>query len=568
MQPEDDVTQPTTLEDIFAAGQAAYDARDYIAAAEHFEVLRQRADPDARILAALADIYGRLHDWARAIEAGEQAHSRGDESEPLPLVIAASALLYGLLMSRGEEAAHARYHNLHPLLWRMLAAPVDDKRTDVFLYELATCAAIGNDARLAHGVLARRRPAGHGLDLPAAILPRMTVEAWSRESRTPRVEAAPPTHVTITDPELTWDYCADGTYLTVIPGGEGIAGIDLAVAPGGVVLEDSGHLGLEIGNPDYFPRISLQKLGKVIHLWPETARMVDADVLFLAGTDEMSIGYWIIDMIPRLRFLERPEFRAFRVAIPDRLGPKHRELLALCGVTAERLIECPYAARMRFRNLLVVQQPAHARAKPDVVGYLTERLRVSRRPAGRRTRIFVDRSMPTRRIVNRAEFLAVLDRFGFDALDLAKTSIAEYRQRLSEADIAICTFGSDWLAMMFLNPGADFIEMNSSARESGAGTSSALSGINFHLLRCEPANTNHLYRFMGSDFTVEIAALERLLQSISDRKQASPDAILPVTVASGPVEGRPLNLLKRTSRSGNSGSREDAARVSDGDEPA
>lgn len=559
------MNQPTALGDIFKAGQAAYEARRYAEAVRNFEILRQHAAPDARILAALADTYCRLHDWTRAVEIGEQAQSLADERAPLPLAITAAALLHGLLMSQGEAAARARYRDLQPRLRRVLEAPVDDKRTGVFLHELATCAAIGNDAHFAHAVLTRHRPDGLGLELPAAILPLMTVEAWSRAANTPRVEAVPPVHTSITGPELTWDYCADGTYLTVIPRGEGIAGVDRAIAPGGIVLEDSGYLALEFGNPAYFPRLALRRLDKVIYLWPETAQEIDADALFLAGTDDMGIGHWIIDMIPRLRFLERAEFRGFKVAIPDTLGPKHRAFLALCGVTDERLIECRYAARMRFRNLLVVQHPAHARATPGVVGYLTQKLRLAPRPAGRRTRIFLDRSMPTRRIVNRAEVLAVLERFGFESLDLAQTSIAEQRERLGAADIVLYTFGSDWLAMLFLHPGADFIEMNASERESGAGTSSALSGINFHLLKCAPADTNQFYRRKGSDFTVGIAALERLLQSICDRKRTSPDAILPVTVTSGPVEGRPLNLLTRTSRGGYSGSQENSASVSGGD---
>lgn len=516
------MSAPASLQETLEAALAAHAAGQYAAAIPLLEAVKHRCRPPGRIFVALSEAYGHLGRWDLAVENAEQGLRLTDANQALDQAVASAKLLIAVHGARGD--AHARYGEVRDALYRARDARLPPKQADILLRELAASAVLGKDHALADDMLKRFAPGALSATLPTAVLATATVADWARRTGASRCEVTAPRYAEIQTGGLSWEYAVGGTYLTVIPRGEGVAGVDRAVAPGGIVLADSGHLPLGMGNPGYFPCMWFEPFARVIQSWPATAHDVDADVLFLAGTDDMAIGHWIIDIIPRLRFLAWPEFRDYRVAIPDTLGAKHRELLALAGVTG-RLITVGFGQRCRFRNLLVVEHPSCNFPTPEPTAFLAHLLRAPGDAPARGSRVFIDRSMPTRRIANRNDVLALLRRYGFEIIDLARLSIAEQRRHLSRAEVAICTYGSDSLAQLMVPPGGDFIELNFTERDSGAGGRCAMTGNVYHEFMCTPADTSALYGYKGSDFTVDTGRLEGLLAGILARKNAEPPPV-------------------------------------------
>lgn len=534
------MTSTPNPQDILQAALVAHGAGRYGEAAPLFEAIKHRARPAGPILAALAECYAQLGDWSQALANAEQAWLTLD-GKPLHLVRTVATLLRAVQEVHGDDALRDRYPDVRAALHHAVAQDVHPRQLLKFLYDLAFCAVAGADLDLADRALKRYGPVAVSARLPTAIVPTATVAGWAHAKGVPRREVIAPRYVTIDVPTASYEYCVGGTYLTAIPGGGGIAGVDRAIAPGGVILRDSGHLDLGIGNPQYFPCLPVRPYEKAIQAWPQTAQTIDADVLFLAGTDDMAVGHWINDMIPRLRFLEMEDFRGFQVAIPHNLGRMQRELLALAGVPQERLIPCEYGQRFCFRTLLVVEHPPGTVPTPESAGYLTGILRTPLAPGAARSRVFIERTMPTRRMTNLADVRALLERHGFETIDLAKASIAEQRALLGRAEIALATFGADTLAQLLLPPGADFIELNFNTRDGGTGGAAALTGNPYFELMCPPADTGLFYGYKSGDFTVDLGRLESLLREIIARKEAGRPAPS-AQVTFGPVGGRDPRL--------------------------
>lgn len=531
-----------SLQDTLEAALAAHAAGRYAAAVPLLEAVKHRARPPGRIFVALSEAYGHLGQWDLAVENAEQGVRLTETGQALDQAVAIAKLLIAVHGARGD--ARARYGEVRDALYRARDARLPPKQAGVLLRELAAAAVLGEDHDLAGEMLKRFAPGALGAALPAAVLATATVAEWARRTGIARREVVAPRYAVIETGGLSWEYCVGGTYLTVIPQGEGVAGVDRAVAPGGIVLTDSGHLPPSVCSPGYFPCMWFEPFARVIQSWPATAQDVDADVLFLAGTEDMAIGHWIIDVIPRLRFLAQPEFRDFRVAVPGNLGPKHRELLALAGVT-DRLIPVGFGQRCRFRNLLVVEHPSCNFPTPEPTAFLAHLLRAPGGAPARGSRVFIDRAMPTRRIANREDVLALLSRYGFETIDLARLSIAEQRRRLNHAEVAICTYGSDSLAQLMVPPGGDFIELNFTERDSGAGGRCAMAGNVYHEFMCAPAGTSALYGYKGSDFTVDTGQLDALLTAILARQGRAPPAAR-VTFASAGDRDPALWVKKRS----------------------
>ena len=518
------------FDEVLGAALASYRQKRFAEALQHFEVLNELQPEQAGILSALADVNLRVGNFERAQSAAQRAGILFGEQQPLPYCTALGIELRAMGGSHGAAEAKARYGQIRGSLQRVYGGPIVESQRVPVLAAIAGCNVVGEDHDFATQILRELSPGAKGIDLPAKVMPYMTVEAWCAQRGAPRQQFAPPRHIRVDGPVHHWDYAVKGTYVCAIPNGEAMCGIDRVVTPDGIVLADSGHTELGEMGKQYFPCIMDRDQKKVIYLWPESMETIDEDVLFLAGTENMMIGHWIIDVVPRLRFLEHPAFNHYRIAIPAQLGKKHLEALAMCGVDMDKLIRCEDGVRLRFRSMLVVEDPPHQSPTPGRDAFLLPHLRPPFDPGAKSLRIFVERTMPSRRIANDAALNGVLEKFGFERIDLAKTSLAEQRTRLGAAEIAICVYGSDSLARLFLQTGADLIELTYNGLDSGAGGACAMTGINYHGLNCQTVDAGERILRKDCDFEVDIEVLTRLLEECVQRQRSSPYSVEPVSV--------------------------------------
>lgn len=386
-----------------------------------------------------------------------------------------------------------------------------------------------NDRESAEQWLRLRFRGAKGVTLPAIISPAANLAAWSEQNRATFREIESPHNVVIANGAYTRRYVTDAFTVAVIPDGEILCGWDFVRSVTGEVLLGSGALPALSPHTTWFPHMGAKRLDKMIHLWPEDVQYIDADVLFLHGAEGFHIGHWIVDFLPRLRALKHLDLADIKVGIPRELPRKNRDLLALCGIGGHQLVECGLGTRIRFRQVVAVRagnpvQPSRANMQ-FLSGGL--RSRTAAAPCGRRT--FLIRNMPTRQIVNMSELKQLLDLFGFDYMDLAHASVAEQQVQLGQTEIAICTYGSDPLATLFMPPGADLIEFNYEVGEEGdpnagpmdsaAGAMTTLVDVNYHVLLCAKDAKNPGRR-KDFDFRVDCREMKRLLDAIIDRQEA------------------------------------------------
>ena len=120
-------------------------------------------------------------------------------------------------------------------------------------------------------------------------------------------------------------------------------------------------------------------------------------------------------------------------------------------------------------------------------------------------------------------------------MDLARAGVAEQRARLWEADIVICTYGSDPLAALFMRAASDMIELTYeyTMDSSAAGAITTMTGINYHMLLCPTAAKNPGRR---KDFDIQVDCLEmkRILDGIIDRQEAGQPYAAPLDLRMAP----------------------------------
>ena len=206
----------------------------------------------------------------------------------------------------------------------------------------------------------------------------------------------------------------------------------------------------------------------------------------------------------------------------------HFNQIDLFGIGQDQIIECDLTARYKFRNLIVVQPGDPLRPTVETTRYLAGAMRSPPPAAGLTRRFFLVRSTPTRTITNMDEVASLLAAYNFEYLDLADADIKKQRAEIGEADIVVCTYGSDLLAALFMQAGSDMIEL-----KYGSDTVSpdslkcctdpmfSMLDVNFHIITGRILTGPKIARMKkDQDFTVNCGELRTLLDNIIARKAA------------------------------------------------
>ncbi len=254
----------------------------------------------------------------------------------------------------------------------------------------------------------------------------------------------------------TRTYDTEPYLVASVPNAEFVCGWDIVIAPTGHVLEDSGYWGLRRAVA-VSPHFTAYDAGLVAHDWPDEVHEVDAEALFLSSPESFQIGHWIVDFLPRLRAISGTDLK---VAVPSTLPKKHRQFLALFGIGEDRIIGCELGRRYRFRKLVVAKTGDYFRPNFATIDFLRKHLMLD--PAAKvqkGARVFVERTVDSRRIENREEFDRVLVEYDFQVIDLSKMSVAEQRASLAATETIMSVYGTNLTCSFFAPAGANVIEL-------------------------------------------------------------------------------------------------------------
>lgn len=486
---------------------------DFQEAKRLFQAVLAYRPGDGLISQVLGEIALAEGDWDAA-----RAHELQALAATLPhagFIRACAILCCATWMKAGWTAVTPAYELLRDRLIHAMDSAAD-RLTPAEMNLGISAAMCASDHATAHKYFMRRFASVLPPDVQTRISPATTLRAWCEASGIRFQVLDPVKHITsegLPPGHGAWDFETDGVNLVVIPKGEMHSGLDFAFTPSGKMLEDSGHVMSHTGT-GWYPRVHAQPTNLVLHLWADEVIEIDEPALFMSCSQGWHVGHWIVDFLPRLRALAlRPDLK---VALPTETPRKHRDFLALFGIDDTRIINCDLNRRYRFRELAVVQTGSEHRPEPNNVCFVTDALRTLPKPDETPLRVYLERDLNNRAVVNQSAFHAELDRLGFTRMNLATMSVTEQRSVLSRAEAVITTYGSDLLAFYMMNDGAALIELNwnPEALDARVAAKANMVGVRYYLVRCATAeNSAHRYYKKDRDFVVDLVALRATLRT-------------------------------------------------------
>jgi capsular polysaccharide biosynthesis protein len=215
--------------------------------------------------------------------------------------------------------------------------------------------------------------------------------------------------------------------------------------------------------------------------------------------------HWVLDLLPRLLFLERfDRLRGLPLIVQRGITQAQRESLHILGIRPERIIEFN-GGHWQVEHLYYLSPGLTDNPTPLSTQWLRERFT---RHSTRSRRLYVSRKdASVRRIVNEADLVKELAPYGFEVVTLSGMAFADQVQLFNEAQIIVGPHGAGFANAVFMQPGATLIETFSP---------SYINGCYWALANA----CGHRYGFTvgtqrGEDIQADIGKVLRLLVSMS-----------------------------------------------------
>lgn len=521
---------------LFAAKRAIAESR-WSDAVSLLEDAVTQEPANREVLHTLVNIYIGAEEWERAAQHVRRMIVEASVASPAERLeaycwLANVSLRHDGALFGAEYAAIGRY------LDTLISGETSKTLRKVFHY--ASNLIVGaDDAARGDQWLRKVFPEVMGAGMRAVISPVKGVKEWCREAEAMYRELEPPQAITARNGAHTWSYKTEPYSVAAIPQGELLCGWDFPMAPSGEVLAAPEKLALSATG--WFTHAYSGQSARVLHPWSDEVKYVHEDVLMLSGGQRFHPGHWIAEYLPRLRVVKEGGLQGLKVAIPKELPAKQRESLALFGIDGNQVLECDAGRRYRFRHVVAVRPGEPFHFNVPTTHFLARGFRASPStgPQGKKN-IFLVRSHPTRRILNMDEVRSLLDSYGFDFLDLATRTMPQQRIDLADAEVVVCTYGSDLLAVLSMPPGSDLIELKYFVEEpivtSCTDPMFSMLSVNYHHVVCDKSLDSGAKRKKKDfDFVVNCHELEAVLKGIQDRKASGQECHSPIDVTVEPV---------------------------------
>ena len=239
-------------------------------------------------------------------------------------------------------------------------------------------------------------------------------------------------------------------------------------------------------------------------------RRISGRVLSLTFEAQINYYRWLMETLPRLRFVEENN-AAFDWIYACQRSPFHRETLGLLGYDPGRILSTEADPVIRADSIVVPRFVDES--EPWIIPWLREKflpLAPAADPA-RPRRFYLTRGRAgSRRSHNEAELLAALGRCGFVAVTAEKLGWLDQVALFRDAEAIVAPHGAGLANLVFCSPGALVIELIADGYpftffpEIGRRT-----GLTYHRLDCSPADPA---RVAMSDIVIDVAAVEKAVE--------------------------------------------------------
>lgn len=183
-------------------------------------------------------------------------------------------------------------------------------------------------------------------------------------------------------------------------------------------------------------------------------------------------GHWMIDGLSRLFLIERhyklSDFDHFLV--PVLRYDFHRESLAALGIPENKIIEMGALECLKFDQLVATTSP-RGKSSSVTPGWMIdnyrERLLGTVASQSGKRRIYVSRKdAGSRKFDNEDEIITLLQRYGFESVELSTYNFADKVRLFAEADVVVGLSGAGLTNVMFCPRGSTLIEFQPSTLAS------------------------------------------------------------------------------------------------------
>ena len=191
---------------------------------------------------------------------------------------------------------------------------------------------------------------------------------------------------------------------------------------------------------------------------------IEGSVAVLATRGDENYYHFMLDALPRLALLEetRPLDRVDRFVV--RHGrPFHRQLLRMCGVPSDRIVDPSTHPHVRADHLVVPSIPAlHSQTPGWVVDFLRRRLMPSEPTVGDGPpRFYISRGSErrTRAVENEAAVIEMLRERGIVPVTLDGMTIPDQVELFRGAELIVSPHGAGLTNVVFCGPETKVVEI-------------------------------------------------------------------------------------------------------------
>ena len=233
----------------------------------------------------------------------------------------------------------------------------------------------------------------------------------------------------------------------------------------------NNHLLDEDMNVIYERYVDFQKLPIYREILPRKIKKIQGTVAYLSNTEISNYGHWMCLTLPLLRiydnFFRLSQIDFFYVGSSP-LTSWHRESLEKAGIAMSKIIQEPCTADRLLavinNRIATINQIKYIEYAPIIQeDYLFVRNLFYEKydtEIKKKKRIYVKRGKVIRRkVINESSVLTVLDKYGFEPVDMNDKTLPEEISIFYQAEAIVAPHGSALVNLLFIQPGVKVLEL-------------------------------------------------------------------------------------------------------------
>ncbi|PAX59722.1 glycosyltransferase family 61 protein [Brunnivagina elsteri] len=174
--------------------------------------------------------------------------------------------------------------------------------------------------------------------------------------------------------------------------------------------------------------------------------------------------HWMFEVLPRIHLLEKSGFNIQEIDhffLNECRYSFHHETLAALGIPLKKIIEHNKISHIKAKQIvlpsLAGDTPSMA---PWVCNFLRDKFLNGTTNKKSLKRIYINRiDAKYRKILNEAQIIDFLSKFGFESLTLALMSVAEQAEIFSSADVIVAPHGAGLANIVFCKPETKVVDI-------------------------------------------------------------------------------------------------------------